>query len=511
MRDGDFTKNIDDKNLTDCAEVTIYGENFAGDDAPLTKEFANANATSDSPASDDNSSCQRKFAGQTGGNAQLDEKFAGQNACADAIYEIWLTLVCGFNPYQAERCVKIFGSARAFYERGRFSLRTVREFGLDKSLALGRTLDEAHEIIGRCRELGVEIIAIDDEKYPERLRATIAPPRVIYSLGKFPDIDNCLSITIVGCREPSSYGIKMAKQIAYDLASCGALIVSGMALGIDGCAHIGALDANMPTLAALPCGVNMVYPKSHADLYNFILKDGCVISEYPPDTPVLPQVFEVRNRILAGLSMGVVVIEAELKSGTSHTVRHALENGRDCFALMGNATSKKSEFPNQLICEGAIPIRGAEDVLAEYFGAYSGFLENNLAHIKRKYYDESPKKNRGANKQNRLKSLFGKTFNFGKKKEKLKDAPVENPKINLAENAAEIKKKFANLGDSEKHMVKFLARHGKVHIDALARESSFDAASARVALTKLELFGVAKLNPGGVYELNEDWIGDFYE
>ncbi len=203
-----------------------------------------------------------------------------------------------------------------------------------------------------------------DEHNFTQITASIAkPPKRLYFIGKLPET-SVISVAIVGTRKPTAYGKEVAHQLAFELAKQGILIISGLALGIDSIAHKGALEAGQPTIAVLANGVDKPYPASHTQLAKQIVNSGgALISEYKPGTPPLPHQFLARNRIVSGLSQAVIVVEAAKRSGTLSTVSHALDQGKEVFAVPGNITSPLSVGCNMLIKQGATPINSSQDVL----------------------------------------------------------------------------------------------------------------------------------------------------
>ena len=208
-----------------------------------------------------------------------------------------------------------------------------------------------------------------DERYPKLLAEIADPPSVLYYIGTMePDPE--LSLTIIGSRHPTKYGIEVAKRFGYELASAGALVVSGLAEGIDACAARGALDAKnaiCPTLAVLGCGVDVVYPQANEKLYDEIIERGAVVSEFLPGTRVERFHFPIRNRVMSGLAHGTLVIEAAERSGTSITAGYAHDQGRDVFAIPGRIGDEMSAGPNGMIARGeAKPVFSPEDILSEF-------------------------------------------------------------------------------------------------------------------------------------------------
>ncbi len=214
----------------------------------------------------------------------------------------------------------------------------------------------------RIKKNSVRVTTLADRDYPTPLLATHDPPLLLYIKGKPFEWDIPV-VAVVGTRRPSPYGLAMAERIAGELAEAGVVVVSGMARGCDSAAHRGALSAGGKTVAVLGTGIDCVYPRENKALYEEIAERGLLMSELPMSSPPLPRNFPVRNRIISGLALGVVVVEAPLKSGAIMTAKLALDCGREVFAMPGQATSRKSAGTNKLIKEGAMLVEGAVDIL----------------------------------------------------------------------------------------------------------------------------------------------------
>ncbi|MDP4118977.1 MAG: DNA-processing protein DprA [Bacillota bacterium] len=230
-----------------------------------------------------------------------------------------------------------------------------------------KELKAAEKEVAIAEKFHIRILSRDDTDYPADLRNIADMPYVLYFRGKSDETgEEKLRIGIVGSRRASEYGKKVAHDLAYELAKRGVVIVSGMATGIDGEAHRGALEAGGKTIAVLGCGVNVVYPKDNDSLMIEIMKNGEVISEFAFDTPPLKWNFPQRNRILSGLCHGIIVVEAEEESGAVITANLALEQGKELFAIPGNITSPTSVGTNRLIKNGATPVMCTDDVMEEF-------------------------------------------------------------------------------------------------------------------------------------------------
>ncbi len=231
---------------------------------------------------------------------------------------------------------------------------------------LDKELSHADNIIGRCAEKNVSIITIQDAVYPQRLKNIADPPLVLYVKGHLPSVDTEPVIAVVGTRKCTFYGEKITRDISYEMAARGATICTGLAEGIDSRAAEAALMAGGQVIGVLGTAIDEVFPKFNRGLFDDVAARGALISEYAPGYPGSKLAFPRRNRIIAGLSLAVVVPEAPERSGALITVRHALENGRDVFAVPSNADSKEGKGSNTLIQEGAGLVMRGWDVLREY-------------------------------------------------------------------------------------------------------------------------------------------------
>lgn len=225
-------------------------------------------------------------------------------------------------------------------------------------------LKSADEEIKKSKEAGIDIVTFFDSRYPEALKTIYDPPILLYVKGALPE-PGSLHVAVVGSRIASLYGMRMAREISRDLAKAGVVVVSGLALGIDSAGHEGALEADGRTLAVLGGGIRRLYPAENAKLADRIVKKGALISEYPIDMSPQAGFFPVRNRIISGLCSGVLVVEAKAKSGALITADAALEQGRDVFAVPGNADAARSQGTNGLLKQGAKLVTSAEDILNE--------------------------------------------------------------------------------------------------------------------------------------------------
>lgn len=291
-------------------------------------------------------------------------------------YWLWLSGRKGLAGQNGMRVLNHFGSPERVYFSDREEYRLIE--GLSdaalKSLE-DKSFETADRIMGDCDRLGIQLLTLQDAAYPERLAAIHQPPMVLYVKGRPVAFDEEVAIGIVGTRDATGYGTWAAAKLSMDLTRSGALIVTGMAQGIDAAAVRGALNAGGPVVSVLAGGIDVVYPREHRSLYEDVAMAGTLISEHPPGTEHRGTHFPVRNRVISGLCVGVIAVESKRYGGTMHTVSHALDQDRDVFAVPGPIGSEQSEGTNRLIQEGSAKlILNANDVLCEYMDLFPSKL-----------------------------------------------------------------------------------------------------------------------------------------
>jgi len=276
-----------------------------------------------------------------------------------------LTLTEGLGPTRSKRLVEHFGGVAGIF---RASLTELEATGLRatsaQSIFTGKSLDLAQQEMVKVAESKADIVALDDPRYPRTLKEIYDPPLVLYVRGSV-ELLSLPGIAVVGTRHPTPYGVGMAERLACDLCNQGLSIISGLARGVDTAAHRGVINAKGWTVGVMGTGVDEIYPRENKRLAEQILAGGTLISEFAVGTPPTPQNFPIRNRIISGMSVGVLVVEAAEYSGTRITARCALEQSRDVFAVPGNVTNKNAWGPNTLIKQGAKLVATWEDVWEE--------------------------------------------------------------------------------------------------------------------------------------------------
>ena len=280
----------------------------------------------------------------------------------------WLGLrsIPGVGIVLGQRLLQRFGGPAAVFKASVHDLAGVKGITLAMARAIAgfRDWDKLEERLGQLKAQGADLVTRDDLHFPAGLKQIPYPPLLLYIRGSLTPADS-LAVAIVGTRGASYYGLKAARRLAGALAARGVTVVSGLARGIDTAGHQGALEMSGRTLAVLGCGLDVVYPPENLKLYQEIPEHGALVSEFPLGAPPEARNFPMRNRIISGLSLGVVVIEAGVKSGTGITVRYALDQGREVFAVPGPIDSPTSTGPHRLIQEGAKLVQDVEDILNE--------------------------------------------------------------------------------------------------------------------------------------------------
>lgn len=293
----------------------------------------------------------------------------------DKLFWIWLAEALGAGSRVFRSLIDLYDSPYELFLLEESEIERIPSLTDRAARALSeKSLDRATKIMETCERSGIGIVTYGDENYPKVLRDIQSPPCVLYYRGTLPDWNSRLCIGMVGTRRMSAYGLRVAYKISYELAYAGAIVVSGMAAGIDGVCAAAAMAAGGTTVAILGCGVDVVYPKHHRPLWNSIAEQGVVLSEYPPATRPATYHFPQRNRLISGLAQGTVVIEAGIGSGSLITAKDAILQGRNVFALPANVGSRGAEGTNGLIRDGATPVLSSEDILTPYRYLFSQML-----------------------------------------------------------------------------------------------------------------------------------------
>ena len=295
-------------------------------------------------------------------------------------YWVWLTTLQGVSDDTRLRLLQAFSSPEDIYYADAGDLALVKEIRKDELAALeNHSLDEAERILERCGKKEIFVVTYADALYPQRLKNIYHPPLMLYGKGKMPLFDEEVAVAVVGTRGCTPYGIRCAQELGYELTQQGGMVISGMARGIDAAAMEGALRFGGFTCGVLGGGVDVVYPKENRRLYEDVAATGVLLSEYPPQTEPRSWHFPHRNRIMSGLSVATLVIEAPEKSGALITAAAAAEQGREVFAVPGPISARESAGCHQLIREGAGLATCAWDILREYESRYPHKIRAKVA------------------------------------------------------------------------------------------------------------------------------------
>jgi len=349
-----------------------------------------------------------------------------------------------------------------------------------------KDLHNAGDILRQCVDLGIHICTFNDGAYPSRLKNIADPPMVLYYVGHLPDLDGSPVIAAVGTRKASPYGLNVARRIGGQLVRCGAVVVSGMAEGNDAAAASGALSAGGMVVGVLGCGVDIVYPACNRALFADVERHGCLISEFPPGTEPFRWNFPRRNRILSGLSNGVLVIEAPKTSGALITARQAAEQGRDVFVVPGNVDVASCVGSNALLRDGAIPVSNGWDVVSEYLNLYPDKIRTDRSAIQPAgFMGEEKPELKVAQKPKKVR----KTDNSAEIERK---NPVDNPQ---SKPYYDNRDTFESLPENQRKIVKLLL-DGEQLVDDVIAQSQMAAGEVLSQLTLMEIQGIVVRKPG---------------
>lgn len=369
------------------------------------------------------------------------------------LYWIWFSNLSKMDKNAKANLLATFGNAENIYNCIDFS--DISYLSLkDKTILKNKNLETAQQILEESKRLGQTVITYDSKLYPSSLRQIYNPPYVLYAKGTIPDWDARLMIAIVGTRECTKYGLSVVRKLARELAATNTIIVSGMARGIDSESAIVTLENGGFTIAVLGAGVDVTYPPENKRLMDSIAENGLLLSEFPPGSAPLPHHFPMRNRIISGLSHGVLVVESSKKGGSLITANLALEQGKDVFSVPGSIFHNESEGTNQLISNGqAKAVMSANDILCEYSHLFRIETHENVNTIA---------------------------------KQNLSDIQI---------------KEFEALSESEQKIANLLVS-GALHADELARLSGIGTSELTSILSMLEFGGYIKKESGNYYKLN---------
>ena len=410
------------------------------------------------------------------------------------VHWIWLSTRRSISDRLKVELVRQFQDPETIYFADTDSFSVIEGLSEEGRSALGdKNLTEAEKILRDCQRENISILTYQDAAYPSRLKNIPDPPLVLYYKGRLPDFDGLPLIGVVGTRKASAYGMNAAKKMGYQIGRCGGIVVSGMAYGIDGMATRGALTAGAAAVGVLGCGADVVYPPSNRGLFADMEQYGCLLSEFAPGTPPIGRNFPKRNRIISGLSCGVLVVEAPEKSGALITAQLALDQGRDVFVVPGNIDVDTFVGSNRLLRDGAMAISSGWDILSEYeaqfpgkITKFDGFMRQKADDEIREFVPQTEKiKPKVAQKAPQLgKNKLSKQNND----KKVIDNDAPSPYSDLED-------KMPPLLPDEQKIVSCLTKEPRVVDDVIA-ETGLPTAKMLATLTLLQVKGIVKQHPG---------------
>lgn len=404
----------------------------------------------------------------------------------ERLYWLWLQYVLKPGG-KTKPIIDKYHSPKAFYFLGaeewqRCFLRQKATF----NRAVEKIPDDFMETVNFCQKHGLHIVTPDSEYYPENLLTLVDYPAVLFVRGDYTCLNFGVPFGVIGSRTPSGYGVECAKGIVSALCDNDALIVSGGALGIDSVAHKTAIHCGGKTVLIMGCGHGCNYLPENAEMRKEVSKNGALVSEYPPFTPVERYTFPTRNRIISGMSKAVAIIEAADKSGTFSTAKHAASQGRKLFVLPGDINSGRFAGSNKLISEGAIPIFSGNDILKKCD------LLSKSTRIEHKKSDEVFP---------HLDELFDQNLSFDE--EKMQYVSEKEPETETAQEKVEIiTKKTPECISKNAEIVYNIMSDGINELDEITRQASLEIRHVLVALTELEMLGYAHADGPNIYRLN---------
>jgi len=394
------------------------------------------------------------------------------------VYWIWFAELRGISLFVKRQLLEKFRDPENIY------LAEAKAFPEEIREALQeKDLTRATEMENLCRRQNIGILTFADSAYPEKLRNIEDPPMVLYFKGKLPNWQAQPVIGVVGTRKASPYGLQTAQLLAAQISVCGGLVVSGVATGIDAASMEGALDAGCNTVGVVAGGVDVVYPAHNRALYQRTEKNGCILSQYPPGSRPFPGNFLQRNRIISGVSDGVLVVEAPEKSGALNTARHAFAQGRDLFVVPGNLGVDTCLGSNALLQEGAYAALSGWDVVKHYAPLYPGTVENHPVPMK--------------NLQERTASKVAENPVIPEKVGSKKETASKNAIDNSGKSTySVINERPANLSDQENAVLDLLGPEPQL-IDSILDAASLPSGTVQSILTRLAIRGLVKYHPDG--------------
>lgn len=438
------------------------------------------------------------------------------------LYYIWLSSTLRPGSKTPKLLLEHFGSIEKVYAADKDNYKALAISGEEITLLCNKNLDSAKRYYEYCLSEKIGLLCYDDPYYPERLKIIDNPPPMFYFKGKLYQFDDHPCITMVGTRSCSERGFRLAYEAGFDAAAKGAVIINGLALGIDGACISGALDASGYAVGVLGCGIDRVYPYGNKDLFKRLSETGLILTEFSPFSEPKGTNFPVRNRVMSALSLATVVFEADASSGAMITAKHALDQGRRIFAVPAKPYDKNYSGALELIKDGASVFTEADDVLSEYSMSFPHRInlankveipQDKLDGYVAKYFkkDTNPdepvnrrfvKKNTDE-KDTQQKAAIQKPVEKTKEKAEPKKQEVSQEisiENSVIEETRTLSADLSMLSVTEKVIYDVLVQYGSLTADEIS-EKGVKIDDILSALTLLEIYGLVRAKPGGKYEL----------
>ena len=411
------------------------------------------------------------------------------------VYWIWLAHRTGVSDRMKAALLAYFRDPEAVYFADEAALEQIPELTAEARASLrDRDLGPSEKILEVCYQKHLGILTFQDAAYPSRLKNISDPPIVLYYKGQLPAFDSIPMIGVVGTRKASAYGLTVAKRMGYQIGKCGGAVVSGLAYGIDGVAMSGALTAGAMTVGVLGCGPDIVYPLSNRSLFRDVERYGCILSEFAPGQPAAKWTFPKRNRIISGMSCGVLVVEAPEKSGALITARLALEQGRDVFAVPGNIDIPTCAGTNALLRDGAIMVSSGWDVMSEYQALFPDKIHREDGAARQRAYPDEVRRAR-QEAENTPANVAQKPVLPDTQSNLKKNLEKKSIDKGPDEAYSDVNMDLSKLSEEERRIVAAL-QGGQRLVDDVIAETGMTTGKLLGILTMLELKGVIRRLPG---------------
>ncbi len=412
-------------------------------------------------------------------------------------YWVWLSAMTDMRPKTRSRLIEAFLDPEKIFLADDKQLSEHCELtDFERALLSDKSLKRAEEILEICTQNGYGIITVRDAAYPKRLANIFDPPVALFTRGRLPAIDEQAAIAVVGTRNATPYGIKMGRGIGYELTRGGGLVVTGLAAGVDSAAAEGALRAGGGCIGVLGCAIDDVYPKYNNVLYDDVALAGALVSEYPPKTAGHSRFFPERNRIISGLSVGVTVIEAPFGSGALITANLAADQGREVFAVPGNADAPKCRGSNALIRDGAMLVTTGWDVLGEFESRFPDKLAKPDLSRKPDFDSMEESEHEAVERRQKYPPETGR--GFVKLRERTARKSIDKPK---AREYIDLKEQLAGLNDAQLKIISAMDEKAK-HVDDIIDATGLPASTVLSELTVLQIKGFVIQEHGKRFSLN---------